>query len=322
MPVKSSIVVNNLLNDAVTGLSSDPKHLLSKYFYDGRGSELFREIMKMPEYYLTGCELEIFKDQNHIIAAALVNNSGRFDLVELGSGDGLKTRILLDAIIKTGTDFRYIPVDISSEANRVLVDNLALNFPDLTVDPFTGDFFRLNEKLNGAVSRKKIILFLGSNIGNFNDKETNDFLTLLADICSAGDRLLMGFDLKKSPGIIIDAYSDSQGNTARFNLNHLERLNRELDADFDTDKFEHHTTYDPINGEVRSYLVSTDQQVVSFGCTGDRFLFGKWEPIFMERSRKYDPGNIESLAGDHGFKVVSNFTDSKGWFIDSLWEKV
>lgn len=322
MPVKSSIVVNALLNDAVAGLSSEPKYLLSKYFYDSRGSELFREIMNMPEYYLTGCELEIFKNQNQVIAAALVNNTGKFDLVELGSGDGLKTRILLEAIIKTATQIRYIPVDISSEANRELVDRLAQNFPDLPVDPFTGDFFRLKEKLNGAVYRKKVILFLGSNIGNFNDKETNDFLNLLTDMCSSGDRALIGFDLKKSPGIIMDAYSDSQGNTARFNLNHLERLNRELDADFDTDKFKHHTTYDPIDGEVRSYLVSVDQQEVTFGLTGERFHFDRWEPILMERSRKYDPGKIESLARDHGFKVVSNFTDSKGWFIDSLWEKV
>jgi dimethylhistidine N-methyltransferase len=321
MPSDSTIVLTTLYKDAVTGLSSEPKYLLSKYFYDSRGSELFREIMNMPEYYLTGCELEIFKNQSQVIAAALANNTGKFDLVELGSGSGLKTRILLDAIIKTKTEFRYIPVDISSRANRELVESLASDFPHLSVEPLTGDFFRLKEKLNGAVTRKKVILFLGSNIGNFNDKETKDFLNLLTDICSDGDRVLIGFDLKKSPGIIIDAYSDSQGNTARFNLNLLERLNRELDADFKTDKFEHHTTYNPVDGEVRSYLVSTDQQEVTFGSTGERFHFEKWEPVFMELSRKFDSCIIESLAGDHGFKVVSNFTDSKGWFIDSLWEK-
>ncbi|MCA1757423.1 MAG: L-histidine N(alpha)-methyltransferase [Bacteroidales bacterium] len=321
MPVESSIITTALQNDAVMGLSCDPKYLLSKYFYDSRGSDLFREIMQMPEYYLTGCELEIFRNQKKIITEALVNNTERFDLVELGSGDGLKTRILLEEIIKSGAEFRYVPVDISSEANRELVDSLAVNFPDLPVDPFTGDFFRLTEKLNGSVSQKKVILFLGSNIGNFNDHETNDFLTFLADICSTGDRVLIGFDLKKSPGVIMDAYNDSHGHTARFNLNHLERLNRELEADFQIDKFEHHTTYNPLGGEVRSYLVSTDQQEVTFKCSGDRFRFSKWEPILMERSRKFDLSKIKTLANDHGFNVIRSFTDSKGWFVDSLWEK-
>lgn len=322
MPVNPSIVITALHNDAVRGLSSDPKYLMSKYFYDNRGSNLFREIMKMTEYYLTGCELEIFKNQNQVIAGALVNNRGRFDLVELGSGDGSKTRILLEAIIESGTEFRYIPVDISSDANRALVDSLAVKFPDLPVEPFTGDFFRLKEKLNGSVSQQKVILFLGSNIGNFSDREANDFLTLLADMCLAGDRVLIGFDLKKSSKVIMDAYSDSQGHTARFNLNHLERLNRQLNADFQIDKFEHHTTYNPFSGEVRSYLISTEKQEVTFGTTGDRFQFDKWEPIFMERSRKFDFSKIKTLAKDHGFNVIRSFTDSKEWFVDSLWEKL
>lgn len=310
-----------IATDAVKGLYSDPKYLMSKYFYDDKGSAIFREIMKMPEYYLTDCEMEIFKEQKEQITRALMQGGQSFDLIELGSGDGLKTRVLLRSLLGSTASLTYIPVDISEEANNLLTECLAQELPSLEVKAFTGDFFKLSSRISDSSGRRKVILFLGSNIGNFTDGEMKEFLDMLAAVCSKGDRVMIGYDLKKSPLIIMDAYNDRQGHTRRFNLNHLVRLNRELGADFNTGNFEHHTTYNPVSGEVKSYLVSLSGQVVKFAGTGDIFNFRKWETIFMERSRKFGIEDIESLAEDHGFRVLEHFTDSREWFADSLWEK-
>ncbi|MDZ7739527.1 MAG: L-histidine N(alpha)-methyltransferase [Bacteroidales bacterium] len=314
-------ILSSIAADAVKGLYSDPKYLLSKYFYDDEGSAIFRDIMKMPEYYLTDCEMEIFEEQKEHITEAFMQGGRSFDLIELGSGDGLKTRVLLRSLLDSKASLRYIPVDISGEANDMLVKSLARELPSLEVKALTGDFFRLSSQISGSSERPKVILFLGSNIGNFTDSEIRDFLDMLATALNRGDRVMIGYDLKKSPRIIMDAYNDSQGHTRRFNLNHLLRLNRELDADFNTGNFEHHSTYNPVSGEVKSYLVSSSDQVVKFGSTGDIFRFRKWESIFMERSRKFGIDDIESLAADHGFRVLKHFTDSRDWFADSLWEK-
>lgn len=314
-------IVSSIAEDTVKGLYSDPKYLMSKYFYDDKGSAIFRDIMKMPEYYLTACEMNIFEEQKEEITRALLQGGPSFDLIELGSGDGLKTRVLLRSLSDSKAGLRYIPVDISKEANDILVKSLAQELPSLEVEALTGDFFKLGSQVSGSSERRKVILFLGSNIGNFTDTEIKDFLDMLATACSRGDRVMIGCDLKKPPHVIMDAYNDRQGHTRRFNLNHLVRLNRELDANFNIDNFEHHTTYNPVSGEVKSYLVSLQDQQVKFGSTGDIFKFRKWETIFMERSRKFGIEDIESLAAGHGFRVLEHFTDSRNWFADSLWEK-
>ncbi|MFP4488405.1 MAG: L-histidine N(alpha)-methyltransferase [Bacteroidales bacterium] len=311
----------SIATDAVKGLYSNPKHLMSKYFYDDKGSAIFRDIMNMPEYYLTDCEMEIFEEQKEHITGALMEGGQSFDLIELGSGDGLKTRVLLRSLLDSDAALTYIPVDISEEANNILTECLAQELPSLEVKALTGDFFKLDSQIRGSSEKRKVILFLGSNIGNFTDSEMNNFLDMLATVCSNGDRVIIGYDLKKPPRIIMDAYNDRQGHTRRFNLNLLVRLNRELGADFNTDNFEHHTTYNPVSGEVKSYLVSLSEQVVKFAGTGDIFKFSKWETIFMERSRKFGIEDIESLAEDNGFMVLKHFTDSREWFADSLWEK-
>ncbi len=314
-------ILSSIASDAVSGLYSDPKYLMSKYFYDDNGSAIFRDIMKMPEYYLTDCEMEIFEEQKEHITGAFLQGGQAFDLIELGSGDGLKTRVLLRSLLGSKAGLRYIPVDISGETNDMLVKSLARELPSLEVKALTGDFFQLSSQISGSSERRKVILFLGSNIGNFTDGEIKDFLDMLATACSRGDRVMIGYDLKKSPRIIMDAYNDRQGHTRRFNLSHLVRLNRELGADFNTGNFEHHTTYNPVRGEVKSYLVSLSEQMVKFAGTGDIFRFRKWETIFMERSRKFGIEDIESLASEHGFRVLEHFTDSREWFADSLWEK-
>ncbi len=319
--MEQQLLLSQLATDTLKGLSSNPKYLLSKYFYDDEGSRIFQDIMNMPEYYLTDCEHEIFASQKEEITQAICPEKKLFNLVELGSGDGLKTKILLKHIVEKGTNFQYTPVDISAKANQELVESLKNELPELKVEAKTGDYFRKLKNLNGHASIQKIILFLGSNIGNFSDEETAEFLGQLAAYSNTGDKVLIGLDLKKSPAIIMDAYNDPHGHTHRFNLNHLVRLNRELDADFDIQKFEQQTTYNPQSGEVKSFLISNTEQTVQIGALEKSFRFKKWEAIFMERSRKYDFQTIEKLASNHGFKVIRNFTDQRNYFVDSLWEK-
>jgi L-histidine N-alpha-methyltransferase len=176
-------------------------------------------------------------------------------------------------------------------------------------------------ELNNQSDNRKVILFLGSNIGNFSNEETDSFLAHLVEFTQTDDQVLMGFDLKKSPHIIIQAYDDPAGYTRRFNLNLLERLNRELGANFDLNQFQHHTSYDPCSGEVKSYLVSKTEQTVTIGALERDFSFTQWEAIFMERSRKYDLSGIEILAARHDFEVRKHFFDQRNYFVDSLWVK-
>jgi len=320
--MEQQLLLSQLATDTLKGLSSAPKYLLSKYFYDDEGSRIFQDIMNMPEYYLTDCELEIFSSQKEEITKAICSGNKLFNLVELGSGDGLKTKILLKYLVEKAINFQYTPVDISAQANHELVQSLKNELPALKVEAKTGDYFRKLKNLNGHASIPKVILFLGSNIGNFSDNETNEFLNQLSAYSNLGDKVLIGFDLKKSPRVIMDAYNDPHGHTRRFNLNHLVRINRELDADFDIQKFEQQTTYNPQTGEVKSFLISITEQTVQIGTLEKTFRFTKWEAVFMERSRKYDIQTIEKLALNHGFKVVRNFTDSRNYFVDSLWEKI
>jgi len=314
-------LVTDLAADTFRGLSANPKFLLSKYFYDDMGSSIFQDIMKMPEYYLTDCEFEIFSNNKNQITDAFREGVAVFDLIELGSGDGLKTKILLKYMIDNSVSFHYIPVDISQKANNELVNSLNRELPLLNVHAKTGDYFQEVKKMNGYSGLRRVILFLGSNIGNFSDEEINLFLGQLSKLCHKGDKTLIGFDLKKSPGIILKAYNDSQGHTRRFNLNHLIRLNRELNANFDPDNFEQHTEYNPLNGKVKSFLISKTEQTVYIAFLDQSFRLKKWEPIFMELSRKFDTESIEKLAKDHGFMVGKNFTDTHNFFVDSLWIK-
>ncbi len=319
--MEQKVLLTELANDTLRGLSSNPKYLLSKYFYDDAGSSIFQDIMNMPEYYLTDCEHEIFSSQKEEITHAICDDTLGFNLVELGSGDGMKTKILLKYLVGKSINFQYTPVDISAKANSELVESLKSELPELNVEAKTGDYFHKLKNLNGHASIPKIVLFLGSNIGNFSDKETDAFLNQLSDYTNSGDKVLIGFDLKKSPKIIMDAYNDPHGHTRRFNLNHLARLNKELEADFKIENFEQHTIYNPKTGEVKSFLVSKKEQIVKIKSLENSFHFKQWEPVFMELSRKFDFETIENLASNHGFKLVKNFTDSRNYFVDSLWIK-
>lgn len=300
------------------GLRAQPKRLSSMYFYDAAGDALFQDIMRMPEYYLTDCEHAIFASQRAAILAAFGNRA--FDLVELGAGDGLKTKVLLRYFLEQGIDVRYQPVDISNSALAQLTQTLAQELPNLAVEPLQGDYFDVLGRLPQSDARGRVILFLGANIGNYEAAEARRFLTLLRRRMHPGDRLLVGFDLKKDPQTILDAYNDPAGITAAFNLNVLHRANRELGADFDPAGFRHWESYDPVTGDTRSYLVSTRAQTVTL--PGEAPIpFDAWEAVRVELSKKYSRADITALGEAAGFGAPRFFEEDRGYFVDVLWEK-
>ena len=315
----TTTLVSEFATDTLKGLAAPEKFLLPKYFYDETGSRIFQKIMRMPEYYLTDSEREIFSDQSGKIAEIIAPEMGFFNLVELGPGDGLKSKILLQALLNKKSDFTYLPVDISADALAGLVKELDNEMPDLSIKEMSGDYFQIMENLHQQNGSRKIILFLGSNIGNFFPNELGEFLKTLSSITVAGDLVLIGFDLKKSPSVLSKAYDDPHGFTTDFNLNHLVRINKELGADFNPGNFFHHAIYNPVSSAMESYLISKAEQEIYVEAFHRSITFKAWESIFMEMSRKFDKDEIDNLAGQFGFETIQNFTDSKNYFTDSLW---
>ncbi|MBK8812577.1 MAG: L-histidine N(alpha)-methyltransferase [Acidobacteria bacterium] len=308
--------------DVRSGLTANPKKLFSKYFYDDAGSDLFRAIMDLPEYYLTRAETEIFDRQKLEIARAFAAHHAGFELIELGAGDGTKTAILIETLINERIDFSYSPIDISEKALAVLTEQFKARFPALVVNPVHDDYFHGLERLKAGSERGKIVLFLGSNIGNITVADSVAFLNRVRSSINDGDLLFIGFDLQKNPQTILRAYDDSRGVTAAFNLNLLTRINRELGGNFELSKFSHYANYDPADGAARSYLISRENQRVTVEYLGKTFEFRAWEPIFMEISQKYTLGMIADIARKSGFNVVTEFLDEKRYFADSLWQSV
>ena len=306
--------------DVYKGLQKENKSIPSKYFYDEEGDRLFRMIMDMPEYYLTDAEYEIFSKQTAALCDAMHTLDSPFNLVEFGAGDGYKTKVILQHLMETGAEFTYFPVDISQNILDHLTDTLKSEFPGLKVQPLNMDYFEALRYMHEFNELLTITFFLGSNIGNFRLQEASAFLEKLSQNCNSGDLLLLGVDLKKDPDVILRAYDDPAGITARFNLNLLERMNRELGANFNTDYFRHHTYYDERSGEVRSYIVSLADQKVNFEIMDWEVNFNKEEKIHTEVSRKFSLDELESIAEETNFKVIRHFIDSRNYFTDTLWK--
>lgn len=318
--MQSAAKQNTFAEDVLKGLSSEPKSLSSKYFYDDEGSRLFQEIMKLPEYYLTRAELEIFQTQTKEIFESFDGGNCAFDLIELGAGDGTKTSLLVDYFLRQKADFHYVPIDISSEALNFLTEKFEREFPALSIKTEQGDYFRTLETFKEKSDRKKVILFLGSNIGNFSEQQALDFFGHLHEVMNAQDFLFIGFDLHKNPKTILRAYDDANGVTAKFNINLLKRINRELGANFQTEEFSHYASYHPTERAARSFLISQKAQKVYIESLDQTFEFAQWEPIFMEISQKYGVRMIERLAEKSGFEIVKNFFDSNNFYTNSLWK--
>jgi L-histidine N-alpha-methyltransferase len=308
--------------EILDGLKSSPKQISSKYFYDAEGSRIFQRIMRMPEYYLTDCETEIFEIHKRAIGSQFCHGRCTIDLVELGAGDGSKTKILIEDLLEEGIQFKYIPVDISENAVLQLAGAMKQQFPTLNLEPRIGDYFHMIENLSQEYPSRKVLLFLGSNLGNYNQMESISFLSELNLVMSGDDLFFIGLDLKKDPDVIRKAYDDPQGHTRDFNLNLLTRFNRELGADFHLEGFTHAPLYDPQTGTASSFLVSTTDQEITFAETDDVIHFSKGECIQTEISQKYDLEMIEKLAAASGFEVIQNFFDSRRYFVNSLWRKM
>lgn len=310
--------MENFLKDVLIGLQSSPKFLNSKYFYDKKGDELFQAIMNSEEYYLTNCEMEIFEEQNKQMVDSILQFHSPVDVIEFGPGDAVKSIHLLKELVAQKGIGTYFPIDISENIINYLEEELPKQEAQLYTKGLNGEYLKMLAEAKKLSSNPKVILFLGGNVGNFKPNEIGQFLMDFRSSLSAEDLVLIGVDLKKNPKKILAAYNDKAGNTRHFNLNLLERINRELGADFNVNKFDHYPTYDPISGACKSYLISLEDQHVSVA--GNHFSFKKDEPVYMEISQKYSLDEIETIATECGFAQAESFVDRGNNFADILWK--
>ncbi|QDP85325.1 L-histidine N(alpha)-methyltransferase [Chryseobacterium sp. SNU WT5] len=309
------------LKDVNDGLSQNPKYISSHYFYDKAGDELFQKIMEMPEYYLTNSELEIFKEQSmEIIESFNIDKNQKFELIELGSGDGKKTQHLLRALLSQNYQFKYIPVDISTNSLEVITKNLENHFPTINIEPQQGDYFQVLDRLFTS-NHPKIILFIGSNLGNMEDEVAKRFLSKISQNLKTNEKLLLGLDLIKSKEVVLPAYNDPAGITSSFNLNLLKRINTELGADFDLENFEHAPEYTEEEGIAKSFLKSRKRQSVYIKDLDQSFEFRENERIHTEVSRKYDDEVLKKLLLKSDLEISEKFLDSKNYFADYILTK-
>lgn len=307
-------------NDVLKGMQASPKYLPSKYFYDAEGDSLFQKIMEAPEYYLTDSDMEIFSKQSVELAKSLVNGDQNFEILELGAGDAVKSTYLLKSLTNSGKQYTYKPIDISLSMIDFLHSEMPNRIPGLSIDGLAGEYLPMLEEAYRQSSNRKLLLFLGSSIGNFELNDAKKFLHEVFTVMQPGDSILIGFDLKKDPHQILAAYNDSAGITKSFNLNLLRRINKELGAEIDIESFEHYPTYDPISGSCRSYLISKKQQLISIPGAPDISL-DEHEAIDMELSQKFSIAEIDALATELGFSPRPYFFDEKGWYCNAVWEK-
>lgn len=295
------------LTEIIDGLSKPHKQISPKYFYDERGSQLFDEITRLPEYYLTNTEVGIMQD-NIAEMAELVGEQA--SLIEFGSGSSIKTRILLDHLSELAA---YVPVDISEEFLRESADRLQADYPHIEVLPVVADFTKQFQLPSPRVPPiRNIVYFPGSTIGNFEHDMALQLLRVMYHEAGAGGALLIGVDLQKDPQIIEDAYNDGAGITAEFNLNVLHRLNRDYGANFDVDEFAHSANYDEREGRIVMELVSQANQTVRVA--NAEFEFADSEVILTEYSHKYTREGFAEMAGEAGFNVAKVWTDGKQLF--------
>lgn len=308
-------------SEVLKGLTASKKTLPSWLFYDENGDRLFQEIMQMPEYYLTNCEFDIFTLHKEAILKNFQQNNTAFNLIEFGAGDGLKTEILLDHFTSKQADFTYKPVDISASVLEQLQERMQKSIPSLNIEPVSMEYFDALEMLNKDRENPMIILFLGSNIGNFEINDAGIFLKKISEKLRSGDKIMLGMDLKKDPEQIRNAYDDEAGITKAFNMNLLTRLNNELGADFVLDSYKHYPLYDPETGTAKSFIVSLEEQDVTFESMQKTIHFDQWELLHVEVSQKFDKTMIEQMAKNAGFTINEYFYDEKNYFTDVIFEK-
>ena len=298
---------SDLLSDVIAGLSSDPRTLPCKYFYDERGAALFQQICELPEYYVTRTESDILDRNRAEIASQIGPN---IELIGLGTGAGTKTRILVEALQQPAV---YIPVDISEKQLRKSAALFRKIFPKLEVLPVCADYLQpvvLPSPRHEAA--RNVVYFPGSTIGNFEPSEALEFLRRIANVSGRGGGLLIGVDLQKDQNVIEAAYNDQAGITAEFNLNLLAHINRETGANFDLTRWQHRATYNSEEGRIEMYLISATDQTVRI--QDRQFHFRADEKILTEHSYKHTPEGFIALAHQAGFDFLKLWTDDARLF--------
>lgn len=302
-------VLSPLAEEVLHGLSATPKRLPPKLFYDAHGSRLFEQITELPEYYLTRTERAIFQE----CATGILEQAGtNLTLIEFGAGSASKTRILVEALARRQLQVGFYPVDVSAAALKHAVASLNGHIRNLRVHPICADYSRRMPVLN--VSGRKLALFIGSSIGNFEREEAVRFLASVRRSLRAGDALLLGFDMVKEKELLHAAYNDAQGVTAEFNKNVLARINRELGGEFDLQRFRHVALWNARKSRIEMHLESMAAQRVFVGDLKMSFDFRACERIHTENSYKYTKTSIAKMLRQSGFKPEKTWTDAQGWF--------
>ncbi|HEV7519450.1 MAG TPA: L-histidine N(alpha)-methyltransferase [Candidatus Angelobacter sp.] len=315
MGVKSpALLVSPIAEEVLRGLIARPRRLPPKLFYDAAGSQLFDQITETPEYYPTRTERAILQEYS----AEIVRQAGpNLTLVELGAGSASKTEVLIEALLRRQMRADFYPVDVSSSALQGALTTLNGRFPRLRVSPIVADYTQRIPDLN-ALPGRKLVLFIGSTIGNFEPEEALAFLKNVHRSLQPGDAVLIGFDLIKDAGVLHDAYNDAQGVTAAFNKNMLVRINRELGGSFDIDSFEHVALWNRRKARIEMHLESLYEQTVWVQDLERGFHFEQGERIHTENSYKFNGASIARLLRRSGFTLERRWIDPQGWFCEAL----
>jgi dimethylhistidine N-methyltransferase len=296
--------------DVIKGLTEKLKSLPPKYFYDDPGSQLFEKICELPEYYPTRTEAWILQEYADEIAA--ITNC--CELIELGSGSSTKTQALLTAYQKIANSCRYLPVDVSGGILKTSVLQLQEKYPDIAIHGLLGTYEQALVHLESNYLQSRMLFFLGSSLGNFNQEECDIFLNQVSRTLQPGDYFLLGIDLQKPLDILEAAYNDSQEVTAAFNLNMLSHLNWRFQGNFDISLFKHQAIYNQVDNQIEMYLHCQKSHAVSLEALDLKVDFEEGESILTEISRKFDLATMEKQLQGKGLKTVKTWTDEKGWF--------
>jgi len=304
----------------INGLSEERKRLPSWLIFDDRGSEIFGEIVELENYHPAVCEFEIFHTHKQIIADIVSDED--LQIIDLGSGDARKSKILLEHLVKNNLQIQYIPIDISAGAVKNLVSSLKSEFRNtsLAVTGIAAEYFQGLKAVPREQFKRNFVFFLGSTIGNQDLASAGKFLSRLCSSLNEGDYVMIGFDLMKDPRILYRAYNDPAGVFQKFNLHLLDRINQELGADFVKRNYIQEGHYNERSHAVESHIYSTEDQTVRIPALSREFHFKAWEGMQTEHSYKYTMPEIEALAQDNGFDIVKHLFDSKKYFVDSIWK--
>ena len=306
----TEVIEKDDAQDAIAGLQSNPKSIPARYFYDRQGSQLFEAICELPEYYPTRTEASILKQYG----AEIVARTQVVELVELGSGSSTKTRFLLDAYQTANSPLYYTPVDVSGSILKTSANDLLREYPQLKIQGKVATYSQALKQLSTYSLGKRMIIFLGSSIGNFSPSECDRFIAQITTALNPGDYFLLGIDLQKPQAILEAAYNDASGVTAAFNLNILQHLNHRFDSNFNLDLFQHRAIYNTTLHQIEMYLISQQPQSVKLKQLDLTIQLEQEEAILTEISRKFDLRQMKQYLNNQNLNPIKTYTDPQQWF--------